>query len=73
MSAAANTAAPTAETVAPHIRGWNIGECWRWSEWPDRDEVMPEGTPSVDVGIDLVARRRDDVVVKAACMPAGQA
>ena len=49
----------TAE-VAPHIRDWNIGECWRWSEWPDRDEVMPQGTPSVDVGIDLVARRRDD-------------
>ena len=49
----------TAE-VAPHIRDWNIGDCWRWSEWPDRDEVMPEGTPSVDVGIDLVARRRDD-------------
>lgn len=46
--------------VAPHIRDWNISDCWRWSEWPDRDDVMPEGTPPVDVGIDLVARRRDD-------------
>ena len=46
--------------VAPHIRDWNISECWRWPEWPGRDDVMPEGTPSVDVGIDLVARRRDD-------------
>ena len=46
--------------VAPHIRDWNINGCWRWSDWPDREEVMPEGTPAVDVGIDLVARRRDD-------------
>ena len=49
----------TAE-VAPHIRDWHVDGCWRWEDWPDRDEVMPEGTPEVDVGIDLVARRRDD-------------
>ena len=48
------------ETVAPHIRDWNVDGCWRWTDWPDRDAVMPEGTPAVDVGIDLVARRRDD-------------
>ena len=46
--------------VAPHVRDWNVEHCWRWEDWPDRDEVMPEGTPPVDVGIDLVARRRDD-------------
>ena len=46
--------------VAPHVRDWNVDGCWRWQDWPDRDEVMPEGTPSVDAGIDLVARRRDD-------------
>ncbi|MDE0669737.1 MAG: DEAD/DEAH box helicase family protein [bacterium] len=46
--------------IAPHIRDWNVDGCWRWEDWPDRDAVMPEGTPSVDVGIDLVARRRDD-------------
>ncbi len=46
--------------VAPHILDWNVEHCWRWEDWPDRDEVMPEGTPATDVGIDLVARRRDD-------------
>ncbi|MYJ68907.1 MAG: hypothetical protein F4087_10420 [Gemmatimonadetes bacterium] len=46
--------------VAPYIAEWNVAECWPWSEWPHRAEVMPPGTPSVDVGIDLVARRRDD-------------
>ena len=46
--------------VACHIRDWNIDGCWHWGEWPDREAVMPPGAPSVDVGIDLVARRRDD-------------
>ena len=46
--------------VAPHVRDWNVDRCWRWEDWPNRDEVMPEGTPAVDAGIDLVARRRDD-------------
>ena len=46
--------------VAPHVRDWNVDHCWRWEDWPDRGEVMPEGTPAADVGIDLVARRRDD-------------
>ena len=46
--------------VAPRLRDWNVDGCWRWGDWPERDEVMPEGTPAVDVGIDLVARRRDD-------------
>ena len=46
--------------VAPHVRDWNVDHCWRWKDWPDRGEVMPEGTPATDVGIDLVARRRDD-------------
>ncbi|MDE0606695.1 MAG: hypothetical protein OXH78_06035 [Acidimicrobiaceae bacterium] len=49
----------TAE-VATHIRDWNIDGCWSWPHWPDREAVMPPGTPAVDVGIDLVARRRDD-------------
>ena len=47
------------QSVAPHLREWNVDGCWRWQHWPERDEVMPEGTPAVDVGIDLVARRRD--------------
>ena len=45
--------------AAPHIRDWNLSGCWAWEEWPDRADVMP-GAPSVDVGIDLVARRGDD-------------
>ena len=49
----------TAE-VATHLRDWNVDGCWSWSNWPDREAVMPPGTPGVDVGIDLVARRRDD-------------
>ena len=48
------------ENVAPHLREWNVDGCWSWQDWPDRDTVMPEGTPATDVGIDLVARRRDD-------------
>ncbi|WP_419853446.1 DEAD/DEAH box helicase family protein [Candidatus Poriferisodalis sp.] len=48
------------ERVAPHLREWNLSGCWRWEEWPDRVDVMPDGTPERDVGIDLVARRRDD-------------
>ena len=48
------------EDVAPHVRDWNVDHCWRWEDWPDRDVVMPDGTPATDVGIDLVARRRDD-------------
>lgn len=46
--------------VAALLRDWNVDHCWRWEDWPDRAEVMPEGTPDRDVGIDLVARRRDD-------------
>ena len=45
--------------VATHIRDWDIGGCWRWEDWPDRNNVMPAGTTAQDVGIDLVARRSD--------------
>lgn len=47
------------ERTAPLIRDWNVDACWRWTDWPDRKSVMPDA-PDVDVGIDLVARRRDD-------------
>ncbi|WP_419840576.1 DEAD/DEAH box helicase family protein [Candidatus Poriferisodalis sp.] len=46
--------------VAPLISDWNLDGCWRWQDWSEREDVMPEGTPTTDVGIDLVARRRDD-------------
>ena len=46
--------------VAPVISDWNIASCCRWEDWPDREQVMPAGTPASDVGIDLVSCRRDD-------------
>ena len=45
--------------VAPLVREWDVSECWRWVDWPDRDQVMP-AAPTADVGIDVVARRRSD-------------
>ncbi len=45
--------------VALHIRDWNVDGCWPWPEWLHRETVLPGSTPN-DVGIDLVARRRDD-------------
>lgn len=49
----------TAE-VAALLADWDVDGCWRWSDWPDRDHVMPAGTPDRDVGIDAVARGRSD-------------
>ena len=43
----------------PYIREWDIEECWRWNEWPDRELHFPE-TTRLDVGIDAVAVRRGD-------------
>ena len=45
--------------VAPHIREWDISECWPWSEWPNRETHFPEAGRQ-DVGIDCVATRRSD-------------
>ncbi len=44
---------------APHIREWDLAECWAWSEWPGREQRFP-GTTNQDVGIDCVAVRRSD-------------
>lgn len=30
--------------VALLIRSRRLDCCWRWQEWPERDDVMPEGT-----------------------------
>ncbi len=48
----------TVET-APHIREWDISECWGWSEWPERESRFPNSTRQ-DIGIDAVARRGSD-------------
>ncbi len=45
--------------VVPHIREWDISGCWRWGDWPQREEVLPD-SPQEDVGIDAVAQRRGD-------------
>ena len=45
--------------VAPHIRAWDIAECWPWADWPERESQRP-GTTKQDGGIDVVAIRRSD-------------
>ena len=44
---------------SPYIKEWDIGECWHWDEWPDREARFPNAT-KLDVGIDAVAVRRSD-------------
>ncbi len=48
-------------TVAagPHIKEWDIEECYLWRKWPERAYHFPS-TTNVDVGIDAVAIRRSD-------------
>ena len=45
--------------AGPHIKEWDIGRCWSWAEWPEREAHFP-GTTNQDVGIDCVAVRRSD-------------
>ena len=45
--------------VGPHIKEWDITQCWTWPEWPDRETVFP-GSTNQDIGIDVVAARRSD-------------
>ena len=45
--------------AAPYIKEWDIGKCWHWDEWPDREVHFPN-TTKLDVGIDVVAVRRSD-------------
>ena len=42
--------------AGPHIREWDIDECYLWSEWPERETHFP-ATSKQDVGIDAVAIR----------------
>ena len=48
-----------AVTVAPHISEWDVAECYRWNDWPQRQAQFP-GATKRDVGIDAVAIRRSD-------------
>ena len=45
--------------VSPHIKDWDIVQCWSWGDWPDRQQHYKNSTAQ-DVGIDLVAVRRSD-------------
>ena len=39
--------------IAPHIKDWDISQCWPWREWLPRKK-------DTDIGIDAVASRRSD-------------
>ena len=43
--------------IAPHIREWDVDECYPWADWPERKSYFPNSTRQ-DVGIDAVAVRR---------------
>ena len=43
----------------PHIKEWDIEQCYHWSEWPERERRFP-GTTNKDIGIDAVGIRRSD-------------
>ena len=44
--------------MAPHIKEWDVDECWGWGDWPERELYYPSSTRQ-DVGIDAVAVRHD--------------
>ena len=51
---------------ASEIPSWEIARCWRYPEWPDRTTVdVP--LPQQDMGIDLVAEKRDGSRVAIQC------
>ncbi|MYA40584.1 MAG: hypothetical protein F4Z31_02340 [Gemmatimonadetes bacterium] len=45
--------------AGPDIREWDLEACWRWKDWPDREERFPGSSPADD-GIDAVGVRRSD-------------
>ncbi len=47
--------------AGPHIKDWDIEECWLWGDWPERTGRFPESTRT-DVGIDAVAKRGDQYI-----------
>ena len=48
-------------TVAagPHLRDWDIAECYSWADWTAWQTVFP-GVKPTDIGIDAVGIRRSD-------------
>lgn len=49
------------EQVGPHIRDWDIDECYLWAKWPEREDHFPNTTKQ-DLGIDAVAIRDGEYV-----------
>ena len=46
-------------TVAPYLKEWDIAQAWGWADWPERESQFPN-TRQIDIGIDVIARRRSD-------------
>ena len=46
--------------VGRHIKEWDIVECYRWADWPERETRFPSAAGRQDVGIDAVGIRRSD-------------
>ena len=40
--------------TAPHIKEWDIAQCWHWADWPERQTHFPD-LSAIDTGIDVVA------------------
>ena len=52
---------------AVEIPSWEIAKCWRYLEWPDRNDGRRPPAVAQDVGIDLVAVKHDGSRVAIQC------
>ena len=52
--------------VGPHVREWDVRECFSWDRWPDR-EARFANTTKQDIGIDAVAIRSDGEHIAIQC------
>ena len=52
--------------AAPHLKDWDIDQCWGWSNWPERATHYPN-TRQKDIGIDAVALRSDGRHIAIQC------
>ena len=52
--------------VGPHIKEWDLSECFLWKDWHEREQQFP-GVKLMDVGIDVVGRRRNGEHIAIQC------
>ena len=52
--------------AAPHIKDWDIDQCWSWGDWPEREAKFPDNNRQ-DIGIDAVGVRSDGEYVAIQC------